>query len=113
MVVLLLGLGGTLALKRELTVNVGGRRCRGRRRRCRVTKGRKGRAVAGRCRGRACIVGGTGPVDVLGDVEGGVGGLVGCGGRVVLLGGMIPKIEALERGKTKVVVWHVGTRMRI
>lgn len=58
-------------------------------------------------------MGGGGGVDVLGDVEAGICGLVGGGRRVVLLEGPELKIQALERGKPKIVLGHVGGWMRI
>lgn len=92
-VMVVLALGGLALIRKRVSVHVrGGRRGCG----CRVAKRRKGRAVGGRGRARR--------VDVLGDVEGGVG-LVGV--RVVLEGAKL-KIQALERGKPKVAGGHVG-----
>lgn len=57
-VVLLLALGGCLALKREgLTVNVGGGRSRRSRCGCRVAERGERRAVGGGCRGGGCRMG--------------------------------------------------------
>lgn len=95
-----------LALKRKgWAVHV---RRRGRRSGGRVAERGEGRAIGALCRGRGCRMGGGGAIDVLGDVECGVGRVVW--GRVVL-GGVVLEIEALEGGKAKVAVGHVRLLM--